>query len=349
MTRSAAPRLRLDSPADLLAAVPYLLGFHPQESLVVVGGPPGRLTFAGRIDLPAPAQPPAEFARHLAGVVARQALHTAVLIGYGALDRVEPALLATREALRGDRLRLVDVLRVSGGRYWSYECQDPHCCPPDGTAFDGSTSAVSAAAAFAGAVALPDRAALLARLAPVRGAARVSMRAATDRAAARLAEQARGGPLMDPATLVCAGGQAAVREAIERQRSGGSLTDDEVAWLTVVLRVLPVRDFAWEQSADPPLAIALWSDVVRRADPPLVAPPASLLALVAWHAGEGVLASAAVDRALAAEPDYSLALLLDSALRHGLPPSTMEGWPGVDPRALRLRRPRRSRRSRLRA
>ncbi|PWR14884.1 DUF4192 domain-containing protein, partial [Micromonospora sicca] len=54
---------------------------------------------------------------------------------------------------------------------------------------------------------------------------------------------------------------------------------------------------------------------------------ASLLAFAAWRSGAGALASVAVDRALAANPTYSLAQLIDRALREGLPPSVLDGWP----------------------
>ncbi|PSK63096.1 hypothetical protein B0E53_04965 [Micromonospora sp. MH33] len=71
----------------------------------------------------------------------------------------------------------------------------------------------------------------------------------------------------------------------------------------------------------------MWSDITRRAHPTLAAGPASLLAFAAWRCGNGALASVAVDRALAADPDYSLAHLIDQALRAGLPPSVLNGWP----------------------
>ena len=49
--------------------------------------------------------------------------------------------------------------------------------------------------------------------------------------------------------------------------------------------------------------------------------PASLLAFTAWQSGEGALANIAISRALAADPEYSMARLLGQALDAGLPPS----------------------------
>jgi hypothetical protein len=52
-----------------------------------------------------------------------------------------------------------------------------------------------------------------------------------------------------------------------------------------------------------------------------VAAPASLLAFVAWQAGDGALANVALDRALADEPGYSMAQLLRQVITAGAPPS----------------------------
>jgi hypothetical protein len=84
-----------------------------------------------------------------------------------------------------------------------------------------------------------------------------------------------------------------------------------------------IRDDAWARM-DPAHRSAhrrLWSDLVRHAQPGYVAAPASLLAFTAWQDGDGTLANIALDRALADNPDYSMARLLRSALNAGTPPS----------------------------
>jgi hypothetical protein len=60
---------------------------------------------------------------------------------------------------------------------------------------------------------------------------------------------------------------------------------------------------------------------VRRADAARVPGPAALLAFTAWQCGEGALANIAIDRALAADPGYSMALLLRDVIDAGVPPS----------------------------
>jgi hypothetical protein len=72
--------------------------------------------------------------------------------------------------------------------------------------------------------------------------------------------------------------------------------------------------------------IALWSDLTRRARPDLVPAPAGLLAFAAWRAGEGTLATLALNRALEANPGYRMAQLLYQMVQAGLPPSALDDW-----------------------
>ena len=82
------------------------------------------------------------------------------------------------------------------------------------------------------------------------------------------------------------------------------------------------RDEAWTLVNDTTLTahLALWSDLTRRLEPRFLPPAASLLALSAWQFGDCALAGIALQRALAADPDYSLANLLSHALHHMLSP-----------------------------
>ena len=335
---SGPPRVRVSSPGDILAVVPHLLGFHPARSLVVVGAgrPPQRVELAFRYDLPDPpdAATAAEIAGHAAAVLEQRALRTVIGIGYGPGALVTPVADQLSAAVRERGLRLHELLRVEDGRYWSYVCANPDCCPPEGVRFDVQASPAAAAMTVAGLVAYPDRAALAGTLAPVTGPAARAMERATIRARTRAAKLvslgARGG--LDPATRLLAEAGRAVRDAIASYRAGRPVTAaDPVAWLSVALAHLPVRDDAWARM-DPEYRDAhlrLWSDVVRRARRAYLAAPASLLAFTAWQCGEGALANIALDRALAADPGYSLAQLLRDILDAGVPPS--EARPPMTP------------------
>ena len=305
---------------ELLAVVPYLLGFHPVGSAVLLGLRDKRIVFQVRGDLPPPVEA-SRFAEYHAELLVRQRAASAVVLGYGAGPAVTPVVRRLQAAVEARGIAVLDALRVEDGRYWSYLCHDPACCPPDGQPYDAATHPLALAAVMDGYVALPSRQALARRFAPVAGPARLAMDEATRRAGERLAalvERHPGGA----GTVVGSAGIAAVDAAIVRQRNGGRLTDDEVAWLTAVLVHPPVRDHACDSiGGNLGTHIGLWTDVLRRAHPDLAAAPGALLAFAAWCAGEGVVASIALDRALKADPEDRMALLVARALAGGLSPA----------------------------
>src|ERR1700755_3276949 len=49
----SSPAVTVRGPADLINAVPYLLGFHPVDSLVVIGMAHGNVVVSIRVDLDA--------------------------------------------------------------------------------------------------------------------------------------------------------------------------------------------------------------------------------------------------------------------------------------------------------
>jgi hypothetical protein len=319
-------RLLVSTPTELISAVPYLIGFHPSDSLVVVAMHGSEVIFAGRHDLPGPGEPPTD-ALHLAAVVGHQAAEAAMVIGYGDPPAVTPVVRVAARALSRAGIDVLDVLRVTDGRFWTYRGEGEHGWPAEGRPCASEHSAVAAAATFAGQVALPDRAALLAQLEPVAGAERTAMTAATARAQARIADLV--GPGADFGRLVRRAGRVAVRDAERRYRSGGRLLDDEVAWLGLLLVDLQVRDYAWERVGTEEWHRALWLDVQRRVEPTYVPAPAALLGFAAWRIGVGSLARAALERALEQDPRYRMAELVHEAVMVGLSPALLESWPEV--------------------
>jgi Domain of unknown function (DUF4192) len=307
-----------------------MLGFYPSCSLVVVGlsGQHNRVHVTFRYDLPDPPDVACaeDIAEHAASVLSRQRLHAAALVGYGPATLVTPVMAAVADRLLDDEVELVEMLRAESGRYWSVLCEDPTCCPAEGRPFDPGSHPVAAAMTEAGMPALADREALARTLLPPAGGGE-SIRGSTRLAEQRLCDLgtqywANGGK--DPQECTARTGRAAVGQAIRRYRAGESITSgDELAWLAVLLADLRVRDDAWARM-DPRHCEAhsrLWTDVVRSATSEYVPAPAALLAFVAWQAGNGALGSVAVQRALAARPGYSMALLIGRALEGGLPPS----------------------------
>jgi hypothetical protein len=328
--------ITVGTPGAVLAVIPYLLGFHPSDSLVVVGsGPPsGRIHVTFRYDLPDPPSrdEAAGIAEHACSVLERTpGVTTAIVAGYGPGRLVTPAAEAIRGKLAAAGIDLREMLRAEDGRYWSYLCTSPACCPAEGVAFDAAADPVAAEMTFIGRQTLPDRAALARSVAPVGGLARESMRQATRRAEERAAElldaAARSGRDREIARVLTGHGLPAVRAAITACRVGdGPGGHDDVAWLALALTDIGIRDDAWGQM-DPQFREAhqrLWTEVVRLAERAYVAAPASLLALTAWQSGDGALANVALQRALDAEPGYTLAQLIREAIASGVPSSAAQ-------------------------
>jgi Domain of unknown function (DUF4192) len=280
----------IDSPAAMLAVIPHLLGFTPESSLVIAGGrgPRQRIEATLRFDLPDP--PDQATAKAIAGhtisVLAPQEFTTVVVIGYGPGELVAPPTRTLRRAIARTGLEVRDVLRVQDGRYWSYLCKNPACCPPEGVPFDATTHpAARVMAAATGRALLASREELAASIVPIGGPVAETMRQETGRAeriAARLlADAPRAGSTGRP---VVNRGLGAVQAAIGIYRDGGSITEaSQFAWLALALASLQVRDDAWARM-DPGHRedhLRLWIDVTRHAQPGYVAGPASLLAFTA--------------------------------------------------------------------
>jgi hypothetical protein len=324
-------RVLIGSPTSLIAVIPGLLGFEPGRSLVVIGvvAPRAAVRVSLRYDLPDPRDPrlAQALAEHVTSILTAQGIITAVAVGFGTEEVVSPVVEALRRQAAVAGIALTELLRVADQRYWSYVCTDPACCPPEGTPFDVTDHPAVRAFEAAGGRVLASRDELTATVAPVGGRPARTVRRATREAVAHVvdcvARLQHAGMRVGAGRLTGVIGVVAVRDAIRRYRAGEAVSLEHAAWLTVALRQLRVRDDAWTRM-DPEHRGAhrrLWTDLTRLARPGYVAAPASLLAFVAWQSGNGALANVALDRALADDPRYSMALLLRRALDSGAPPS----------------------------
>jgi hypothetical protein len=353
----------LSDPGEIAAGLPYLLGFRPRESVVLVSltGPSGgRVGLTVRGDIP-----PAEHAAALAAVLTRslctdrpRGVLLAVVSdaandpgpdhgepGSGTLDLPHRPLvheMVVALAVAGVPVRVAMLVR--SGRWWSYDCPHLCCAPGTGTALPGGVSALEAAVVAAGQVVEVDREDLVRRITGPGGLARAAMADACDRVAGEYAGRVRD---VGPA-VVAAESWTAVTEAVGRCRPGGAtardrLGDREVARIVWGLRDREVRDRALEFATGPDAASAevLWTECTRRAPAPLDAAPATLLAVSAWLRGDGAMANVALTRALDSEPGYPFARLLAQGLAACLGPAELRAVigaavsPGDDARRVR--------------
>ncbi|RFS81596.1 DUF4192 domain-containing protein [Actinomadura spongiicola] len=295
---------------DAIAAVPYLLGFHPSRSLVVIGFDNAvHGTCAVRLDLPSSGA-----ADRVAALLAGNGFRRSLLLGYGPDGEVRESVAALSAALDAAGVPAAEAVRVADGRWWSLTCDDD-CCPAEGVPYDSSATVVAAQATFAGQVALADRAELARTVQPFDGPVRASMRRATDRAERR--SRTRPDTTHEAITFITT--------VLARAHTGTRPTDDEAARLGVLLTDLRLRDEAWVRidEESPAADIAFWRDIVRRVEEPYVPAPASLLAFAAYAAGDGGLANVSLERALDIDPGYSLALILREVINAGVPPARL--------------------------
>ncbi|MEV0385202.1 DUF4192 domain-containing protein [Nonomuraea sp. NPDC050643] len=312
------PCLTLSTPTDILAAVPYLVGFHPHRSLIVIGLDRGQAKMVARWSLPFPTGT----LDPLVPLFDREGVTDMVIVGYGPGDVVTPAVDAARLLAAKTQVRVGEALRAHEGRYWSYVCDLATCCPAEGTPYDLSTSQISAEATVHGLVALPDREALERTVSPVTGPVRMAMRRATADAIADVRARLMTTTDLDAFTAeFVAEGIARVRSALRTHAEGGRLDDAEAARLGLDLAIMRVRDEAWTLMHES--HAALWKDLTRRLEPRFMPPAASLMAMAAWRAGNNVQATIALERALSTDPDYSMANLLMHALQNLLSPTIL--------------------------
>jgi hypothetical protein len=320
ITSQPEHRLRLRSPADVAELVPYLLGFRPQDSLVVLAlehdDGSDRVGVVARVDrAPVDSADAADALGQLFAAVCRNGAAQAIAVLYGS-PPTSDEVRSLRGAAHRARCGLVDVLTV-GERTWrSVLCRDTRCCPPGGHPLPSGPGELAAAATYAGMVALPDRASVEAILAPAPMAERELLRAGL----------AAEGATLDRSVAAGQAGRverSAVRALFAASRRLGVLTAAETCRFGVALRRAAVRDACWlavdERRID---GDGLWRELARRLPDQYAAAPLFLFGWLQWRSGNGTLATMAAQRALTADPDYSAAALLHTAVQHGLNPFT---------------------------
>ena len=328
MTTDTQVRVKLRSPADIIDAVPYLVGFEPHESLVVLSlrGPRSQLGLTARIDLPG-AKSASACARNFVGYLKRDGAARAIIVLYPPSDgilhpSVKPLAAALTKQLTRARIEVCEVLCVCDGRWWSMQCTDAECCPPTGSLIArGATSELAVAMTVEGRVVLGSREELAHMLDPVGGVAATAMAHAIplvrEEFAARVAAGNRREVVAESLDLFRAAVHARLAGVVEE------LTVDEAARLIAALEYWGVRDelLTWFDGDRGEATRVLLLELVRRSVLPGEAAALTVLAWVCYLRGEGVLAGIAIDRACTADPLYSLAELLDQVLCGAVNPS----------------------------
>ncbi|UBU17817.1 DUF4192 domain-containing protein [Nonomuraea gerenzanensis] len=271
--------IRLQGPADLIAMVPYLIGYHPHDGLLLVTVNHDIVTAISRYGLPEQAPAPDELISQAVQLLIRHASARVALIGYGPGERITPYMNAFSRKLTEQGIDIIDMIRCENGRYWSYLCSNPACCSPTGTSCDTGSNPAAAHAVLAGLVALPDQQVLRQTLASGQGRDREIMNAATAEARARARAEAKLNTRGFDDRYWFAEGVEHVHKCHEHVQAGRPIPAAELAWLGVLLTGVLVRDRAYTlyQQYGAEVARRLWTEVTRRIDPAYAAAPTSIL------------------------------------------------------------------------
>ncbi|GAB2857647.1 DUF4192 domain-containing protein [Nocardioides pacificus] len=294
--------LVVHSPEELLAAVPHVLGFKPEESVVLVPFRSG-LPVA-RIDLPRTAADREGVWDALRGPYGRHARPGAGLAIVCITEDSRSAELVSQHLSS----RLQDVGITTHIRLWS-----------DGERWrefnTGQTGLQS-----------PSTAERIAAVTVYTGAAQPA--ASRESLGASMVGDREPIALLLPAARAAAAAktpEADMEWALERLEQfhddGVRLSDIEGARMLVALETISTRDALWEDMSRENSAVhmALWTDLTRRGPDEVRAAPASMLGFASWLHGDGAKAWCALDQVPAGRP-YSMALIVESVVQSGIHP-----------------------------
>lgn len=302
----------------MIAALPAVLGFVPERSLVLVTVEDTRLGCVLRVDLSDDLTDTVEQMADIAAVARPDSAIAVIVDEEGALcevcndDHRELAgILAAALAERHIDLIAAHVVdRVQSGGRW--HCADG--CGSGGVIDDPCSSPLAAAAVLEGRRLYAKRAELQAVITPdpVRSA---DLSEIIDRHAERFAATERSD---DDARVDV---HAAI-DAADRVAGGAELSKEEVARLACALTDPVVRDtlyaLAVGEFAGP--AEALWGMLARTLPEPWRAEALVLLAFSAYARGDGPLAGVSLEAAVRVDAEHRMAGMLDTALQSGLRP-----------------------------
>ncbi|HET6857173.1 MAG TPA: DUF4192 domain-containing protein [Streptomyces sp.] len=356
---SAVDQITLRGPAELADALPYLMGFHPTDSVVMVALHGRRGRFGGRLRLGIP-RSPGEWqpvSEQLAdclvtGSERRGSRPDGIVIflcqdpatgesGRQRMERLRPFAQQLRTACGALDVPVLEALCISDGRYWSYCCPDARCCPPEGSvlALPG-TSVMAAAAAYAGIQVRGSLREMETRLTAGPGPGDEEQLRALDLAGLALAPRILGGAERERVgdeTLDLArrlmkrlaeSGTPPDGRAASDARDDALIAPDEAAAVIIGLQDRETRDRAaqWMEGPDAQRALRLWRTLARRCAGPYethAAAPLTLAGWVAWSTGDEPGARVALGLALQADPDYHFAQLLHQACNEGIDPEAL--------------------------
>jgi hypothetical protein len=309
----------LTSPHDLLAAIPFLIGYHPTDSLVLVSIKDDAVGMAMRVDYPTDAQDEIFdlYARHISADEAEGAL----IVAYQPTDRVDgdDVLARVTAGLSRAGIAIYESILISDGNYRSLICHDLLCCPIGGRPIPPLDSSRIAAESVMAGHQMP-----FASLGELSDSVRANLLAHEEQWQERVAASGVDPKSADLNAMQRDGATAIVDLAQDFISFGHSEDHDLIAHVLGRLSDIQVRDFALgcHDLENFQSYRAMWLHLLRCAPTGYIAPVATLVSAICYENGDGALARQGLDRAFEDDPQYSLASLLRRVFSAGWPPES---------------------------
>jgi hypothetical protein len=309
------------SPAEMITAVPFLLGYRPDDKLVILAMAQGQMLATTAIDLSQTVAEQITAAREIASTLLVLGATECGVVAFGTPQRLVVDRLIS--GLTQSAIPVPVAVRVSGNRYHSY--LPGHDGPPEGTPLTVARTITPAFLDGIGLATEPDAPEVTASLRPLDPLHRAAMGIATSEAV----ELTTGAHEIAPGRARGEHRRATfryLRHAIDSYATGGHLSDIAAATLSIQVQDPRIREEALaliRHHGTPAAHLALWTDLARRAMEPYTPRLLTLLAFAAWQHGDRVRAAIAIERAHRATPEDPLTAEVANAVANGTRPEEL--------------------------
>ncbi len=311
--------LRVRSAAALAAMIPYVLGFLPDESLVITFfDRKGRLRLTGRFDLPAGDSDIQAIVEVMSDqLVPGEAASVHLAAFTCAAEPAAGVLDALCALCRARRVRVLGAGIVAENRWKSLNASgvvdEPGQSLDEGESLDAVCEMVLSGRSFV--ANRSDLVRMVTGMEQIRDAVQRELGGIAEGGSSGVGERRR----IEDAILAYFGGRRPAPGPRELAEWAVGLGDSRVRE-PLLWRLSPASpDDGFDQSVEE--IVSAWTWLIRATPVPVVAPMSAALAAFAWQSGNGVLARIAASHALDSDPTSRLGRLVIRAMNRSTSPS----------------------------
>jgi hypothetical protein len=312
-------------PEDLISAVPFILGYSPENSLVVIAlDDDGGLNYSMRVDYPT-ADEFHDLGQVLITKMISEQADSVLIVAYSNDPIASECLMEFVDEIRGAGITAKELLLIANDRYRSLLCNDLECCPLEGNLVpDLKNSKVATERVFNGDLmpfdniraltnSLNSDAELVNNVEWIAKIASFSLDTNADDYSLQLV--ARSNDALD-----------LIKNYLENKEVSYELA----AKVLGASNDLQLRDFIMGLTTEDTIDALddLYSWLFKIAPKGYLAPIGSILSSIAYELGSGALANKILDRVFDDQEEYPLGKLLKRVYSAGWPPASFASMRG---------------------